>query len=132
MTGPPPASDGDGPGPRRDRAGADGDAGGDGDGDREAEADAATEMEVEARVALQRADLVTEDELAEHRVGLEAAMEAVIETALPLIVEDVAERLTADSWTPAMARAPEVVHTDYGPLVEAAFTAVEEHENERE
>lgn len=87
---------------------------------------------MEARLALFRADMVTEDDLTEHRAGLEAAVTAIVETALPIIVEDVAERLADDPWTPAMARAPAVVHTDYGPLVEAAFDAGEDHERERE
>jgi len=79
-------------------------------------ADAVTDADLEA---------VTEADLTEHRAKLEAAVTAVVEEALPVIVEDVARRLAADPFTPAAARAPAVVQTDYSPVIAEAFDAVD-------
>jgi len=79
-------------------------------------ADAVTDADLEA---------VTEADLTEHRAKLEAAVTAVVEEALPVIVEDVARRLAADPFTPAAARAPAVIQTDYSPVIAEAFDAVD-------
>ena len=84
--------------------------------DRADHADAVTDADLEA---------VTETDLAEHRAELEAAVTAVVEEALPVIVEDVAERLAADPFSPAAAQAPAVVQIDYSPVIAEAFDAVD-------
>jgi len=84
-----------------------------------------SEADLEAALKDLQGEAVTEADLAEHRAELEAAVTAVIEEALPVIVEDVAERLAADPFTPAAARGPAVVHTDYSPLIAEAFDAVD-------
>lgn len=72
-----------------------------------------------------RDEMVTEEELDEVQAEIESAVAMVVEWALPIIVEDVYRRLEADPFTPAAARGPEVVHTDYSPLVSEAFDAVD-------
>jgi len=66
-------------------------------------------------------EAVTEEELTEYRADLEAAVTAVVEEALPVIVEDVARRMAADPFTPAAAAGPAVIQTDYSPMIAEAF-----------
>jgi hypothetical protein len=88
-------------------------------------ADAVTGEDLDAALEELQEKAVTEADLTEHRAELEAMVTAVVEEALPVIVEDVAERLAADPWAPAAARAPAVIRTDYSPLIADAFDAVD-------
>lgn len=94
-------------------------------GDRADHADAVTGEDLEAALEELQEEAVTEADLTEHRAELEATVTAVVEEALPVIVEDVARRLAADPFTPAAARAPAVIHTDYSPVIAEAFDAVD-------
>lgn len=94
-------------------------------GDRPDHADAVTEADLEARLEQLRAEVVTADDLADHRADLEESMAAVIGEVLPAIVEDVAGRMAADPFSPAAAAGPAVVQTDYSPLVADAFDDVD-------
>jgi Zn-dependent M28 family amino/carboxypeptidase len=93
--------------------------------ERHDHADAVTDADLEAGLGELQKEAVTEADLAEHRAELKAVVTAVVEEALPVIVEDVAERLAADPFTPAAARAPAVIHTDYSPVIAEAFDAVD-------
>jgi len=88
-------------------------------------ADAVTDADLEAALEDLQEEAVTEADLTEHRAELEAAVTAVVEEALPVIVEDVARRLAADPFTPAAAQAPAVVQIDYSPVIAGAFDAVD-------
>ena len=94
-------------------------------GDRADHADAVTGEDLDAALEELQEEAVTEAALTEHRAELEATVTAVVEEALPVIVEDVARRLGADPFTPAAARAPAVIQTDYSPVIAEAFDAVD-------
>jgi hypothetical protein len=94
-------------------------------GDRADHADGVTGEDLDAALEELQEEAVTEADLTEHRAELEATVTAVVEEALPVIVEDVARRLTADPFTPAAARAPAVIHTDYSPVIAEAFETVD-------
>lgn len=68
---------------------------------------------------------LTEEEFDEFQAEMEEVLASVLEKVLPVIVDDVARQLAADPWTPAAARAPAVVRTDYSPLIAEAFDAVD-------
>ena len=93
--------------------------------DRADHADAVTDADLEAALEDLQEEAVTDADLTEHRAELETAVTAVVEEALPVIVEDVARRLAADPFTPAAARAPAVVQTDYSPVIAEAVDAVD-------
>jgi hypothetical protein len=84
-------------------------------------ADAVTGEDLDAALEDLQEEAVTEAALTEHRAELEAAVTAVVEEALPVIVEDVARRMAADPFTPAAAAGPAVIQTDYSPVIAEAF-----------
>lgn len=95
-------------------------------GGRADHADAVTGEDLDAALEELQEEAVTEADLTEHRAELEATVTAVVEEALPVIVEDVARRLAADPFSPAAAAGPAVVQTDYSPLIAEAFDAGDE------